>query len=75
MVFNNLSAIADAAGTHLISTIRIKVFWADISDFTAVNRIYSHYFSQPFPARSAFQVAALPFGANLEVEAIIHLSV
>ncbi len=73
MVFKNLSAIADAAGTNLKNTIKTTVFLADISDFKAVNSIYSQYFTQPFPARSAFQVAALPLGANLEVEAIIHL--
>ena len=73
MVFKNLAAIALAAGTTLKKTIKTTVFLADIKDFKAVNSIYSEYFSQPFPARSAFQVAALPLGANLEVEAIIHL--
>ena len=73
MVFKNLAAIAAEAGTSLKKTIKTTVFLADIKDFKAVNAIYSEYFSQPFPARSAFQVAALPLGANLEVEAIIHL--
>ncbi len=73
MVFKNLAAIAMAAGTTLKKTIKTTVFLADIKDFKAVNSIYAEYFSQPYPARSAFQVAALPLGANLEVEAIIHL--
>ena len=73
MVFKNLAAIALAAGTTLKKTIKTTVFLADIKDFKAVNSIYAEYFSQPYPARSAFQVAALPLGANLEVEAIIHL--
>lgn len=73
MVFKNLAAIAAAAGTTLKKTIKTTVFLADIKDFKAVNSIYAEYFSQPYPARSAFQVAALPLGANLEVEAIIHL--
>jgi 2-iminobutanoate/2-iminopropanoate deaminase len=73
MVFKNLAAIAAAAGTTLKKTVKTTVFLADIKDFKAVNSIYAEYFSQPFPARSAFQVAALPLGANLEVEAIIHL--
>ncbi len=73
MVFKNLAAIALAAGTTLKKTIKTTVFLADIKDFKAVNSIYSEYFSQPYPARSAFQVAALPLGANLEVEAIIQL--
>lgn len=73
MVFKNLAAIALAAGTTLKKTIKTTVFLADIKYFKAVNSIYAEYFSQPYPARSAFQVAALPLGANLEVEAIIHL--
>lgn len=73
MVFKNLAAIALAAGTTLKKTVKTTVFLADIKDFKAVNSIYAEYFSQPYPARSAFQVAALPLGANLEVEAIIHL--
>jgi 2-iminobutanoate/2-iminopropanoate deaminase len=73
MVFKNLAAIALAAGTTLKKTIKTTVFLADIKDFKAVNSIYAEYFSQPYPARSAFQVAALPLGSNLEVEAIIHL--
>ncbi len=73
MVFKNLASIAMAAGTTLKKTIKTTVFLADIKDFKAVNSVYSEYFSQPYPARSAFQVAALPLGANLEVEAVIHL--
>ena len=46
---------------------------ADIADFQAVNQIYAQYFKEPYPARSAFQVAALPLGADVEVEAIFRL--
>jgi len=73
MVFKNLSAIAEEAGTSLDNVVKTTVFLADIGDFQKVNGVYSQYFSEPFPARSAFQVAALPLGAAIEVEAIISL--
>ncbi|BHH83587.1 RidA family protein [Desulforhopalus sp. 52FAK] len=71
MVFKNLAAIAEEAGTSLNNTVKTTVYLANIADFQAVNGIYKEYFSEPFPARSAFQVAALPLGADLEVEAVI----
>lgn len=73
MVFKNLAAIAKEAGTSLDSTIKTTVFLSDIGDFQAVNSVYTQYFREPFPARSAIQVAALPLGSNIEVEAIIAL--
>lgn len=73
MVFKNLAAIATEAGTSLTNTVKTTVYLANIADFQAVNGVYASYFSEPFPARSAFQVAALPLGADLEVEAVIAL--
>ena len=73
IVFKNLSAIAQAAGTSLDKAVKTTVFLADISDFAAVNEVYAQYFKEPFPARSAFQVAALPLGGDLEVEAVFEL--
>lgn len=73
MVFKNLAAIAEAAGTTLDSGVKITVFLADINNFKAVNTVYAKYFKEPFPARSAFQVGALPLGADIEVEAIFAL--
>lgn len=73
MVFKNLAAIAEEAGTSLANTVKTTVFLSDIDDFQAVNSVYTQYFSEPFPARSAIQVAALPLGSNIEVEAIIAL--
>lgn len=73
LVLRNLTAIAEAAGTSLAATVKTTVFLADITDFQAVNAVYAEYFSTPFPARSAFQVAALPLGARLEIEAVIRL--
>ena len=72
-VFKNLSAVAEAAGTSLAKTVKTTVYLANIADFQAVNAVYGEYFDTPFPARSAFQVAALPLGADIEVEAIINL--
>lgn len=73
MVFKNLEAIAAEAGTTLNNAVKTTVYLANIADFQAVNGVYMKYFSEPFPARSAFQVAALPLGADLEVEAVIAL--
>ena len=73
LVFRNLSALAEAGGTSLAKAVKITVFLTDIANFQRVNAVYAQYFSQPFPARSAVQVAALPLDAALEVEAIIAL--
>ncbi len=73
IVFKNLEAIAKAAGTNLDNAVKTTVFLADIGNFQAVNKVYAQYFKEPYPARSAFQVAALPLGADLEVEAIFQL--
>ena len=73
LVFKNIEAIATAAGTTLDNAVKTTVFLADIANFQAVNQVYAQYFKEPYPARSAFQVAALPLGADLEVEAIFQL--
>ena len=73
IVFKNLEAIAKAAGTNLDNAVKTTVYLADIGNFQAVNTVYAQYFNEPYPARSAFQVAALPLGADVEVEAIFQL--
>ncbi len=73
IVFKNLEAIATAAGTTLDNAVKTTVFLADIANFQAVNQVYAQYFKEPYPARSAFQVAALPLGADVEVEAVFQL--
>ncbi len=73
IVFKNLTAIAKEAGTSLDKAVKTTVFLADIADFQVVNTVYTEYFKSPFPARSAFQVAALPLGADLEIEAVFEL--
>ncbi len=69
-VFKNLEAIARSGDTTLSKALKTTVFLKDIGDFQEVNEVYKHYFHQPFPARSAYQVAALPLGAAIEVEAV-----
>ncbi|HCY84011.1 MAG TPA: reactive intermediate/imine deaminase [Desulfobacteraceae bacterium] len=73
IVFKNLAAIAEQAGTSLDNAVKTTVFLADIADFAKVNEVYAQYFNDPFPARSAFQVAALPLGADIEVEAVFEV--
>ena len=73
IVFKNLEAIAKEAGTNLDNAVKTTVYLADINDFAAVNQVYAQYFKEPFPARSAFQVAALPLGGDIEVEAVFQL--
>ena len=70
-VFRNLQAVAEAAGTELSKALKVTVFLIDMADFQRVNSVYAQYFQQPYPARCAIQVAALPLGAAIEVEAII----
>jgi 2-iminobutanoate/2-iminopropanoate deaminase len=72
-VFRNLNAIVEAAGASLAKAVKVTVFLTDIATFQRVNSVYAQYFTEPYPARSAVQVAALPFGAAIEVEAIFTL--
>ncbi|MCD4715216.1 MAG: RidA family protein [Desulfobacterales bacterium] len=69
-VMANLSAVLKAAGTDLTRAVKATVFLDDISNFTKFNEVYGEYFSSNPPARSAFQVAALPLGAMVEIEMI-----
>ena len=66
---NMRNILAEAALT-MQNVVKVTVLLADIADFAAVNEVYAEFFSAPFPARSAFQVAALPKGAGVEIEAI-----
>ena len=66
----NVKAILEVAGLTLANVVKTTVYLADMGDFAAMNEIYSQFFSQPFPARSAVAVKALPKGALVEVEVI-----
>ena len=69
-VMENLRAILEAAGTDFSRVVKATVFLADINDFSQLNEVYGEYFPADPPARSAFQVAALPLGAKVEIEMI-----
>jgi len=69
----NLQAVLEAAGTSLDRAVKVTVFLQDIEDFKAVNGVYAQFFTQDPPARSAVQVAALPLGGLVEIEAIALL--
>ena len=66
----NIKNILAEAGLTMQNVVKVTVLLADISNFAAVNEVYSEFFQAPYPARSAFAVAALPKGANVEIEAI-----
>ena len=72
--FDNISAIAQAAGGSLASAVKLSVFLTDLAHFPKVNDIMATYFSEPYPARAAIGVAALPRGARVEVECILSLA-
>ena len=69
-VFDNLSAVCAAAGGSLDQVVRVGIYLMDLGDFTAVNAVMAEYFTAPYPARSTIQVAGLPRGARVEVDAI-----
>ena len=66
----NISNILKEAGLSMKNVVKVTVLLADINDFSAVNEVYKDFFEAPFPARSAFAVAALPKGGKIEIEAI-----
>ncbi len=71
---DNLSAVALEAGTSLNAALRCTVYLTDLADFAAVNEIYAGYMGDPAPARVCVQVAALPRGASVEIDAVIALA-
>jgi len=72
-VFSNLQAVAEAAGGSLSDVVKLNVFLTDLSHFPIVNAVMEHYFQAPFPARAVVGVAALPKGAEVEMDAIMVL--
>ena len=72
-VFDNLTAVCEAAGGSLDQIARVGIYLVDLGDFAAVNEVMAGYFAQPYPARSTIGVAALPKGARVEVDAILVL--
>ena len=72
-VFRNLRAVCEAAGGGLDGIVKLNVYLTDLGNFAIVNEIMQAYFAEPYPARAAVGVAALPLGAEVEVEAVLGL--
>ena len=72
-VFDNLAAVAQAAGASLNDAVKLTVYLIDLANFAVVNEVMRKYFEQPYPARAVVGVAALPKGAQVEVDAILVL--
>ena len=72
-VFQNLQAVASAAGGDLSDVVKLNIFLTDLADFPQVNEVMAEYFQQPYPARAAIGVSALPKDAGVEMDAILHL--
>ena len=70
-VFQNLSAVLKAAGRSFDDVVRVGVYLTSMSDYVALNGIYAKHFRQPFPARTAIAVAALPLGACVEIDLVV----
>ena len=68
----NIKAILNEAGLDMCNVVKTTVLLKDMNDFAAMNEVYAQYFSEPYPARAAFEVAKLPKGSNIEIEAIAH---
>ncbi|NPU90327.1 MAG: RidA family protein [Gammaproteobacteria bacterium] len=72
-VFENLKAVAEAAGGSLQDVAKLNIFLTDLSHFALVNEVMARYFQQPYPARAAIGVASLPKGAQVEMDAVLEL--
>lgn len=72
-VFENLKAVAEAAGGSLEGIVKVTIYLTDLANFATVNTVMAEYFSEPYPARAAVGVASLPKGADVEAEAILAL--
>lgn len=72
-VFENLKAVAEAAGGSLAQAVKVNIYLTDLAHFAKVNEIMARYFPQPYPARAAVGVAQLPKEARVEAECILHL--
>lgn len=71
-VLNNLRLLLESEGLDLGHVVKTTIFMVDLSEFAKVNEVYAQFFTENFPARSTVQVAALPMGARVEIEAVAH---
>ncbi len=72
-VFDNLQAVAKAAGGDLNQIVKLTIYLTDLGNFAAVNSVMTEYFDEPYPARAALGVASLPKGTDVEAEAVLAL--
>jgi reactive intermediate/imine deaminase len=72
-VFDNLSAVAEASGGSLRDVVKLNIYLTDLGCFASVNEIMARYFSEPYPARAAIEVSALPKGVEVEMDAVLVL--
>ncbi|HVK98681.1 MAG TPA: RidA family protein [Dongiaceae bacterium] len=72
-VFDNLKAVAEAAGGSLQDVAKLNIFLTDLNHFALVNEVMARYFQQPYPARAAIGVASLPKGAQVEMDCVLEL--
>ena len=72
-VFKNVSAVCEAAGGSTADLAKVNIFLTDLSQFAIVNEVMSQYIKQPYPARAAVQVSALPRGAQIEIDGVMEL--
>jgi len=72
-VFGNMQAVLKAAGGTFDDVVKLSILLVDLGDFAKVNELMAKHFKQPYPARSTYQVAALPRGARIEIEAVAAL--
>ena len=72
-VFDNLRAVASAAGGNLNQVVKLTIYLTDLSNFATINSVMEDYFDQPYPARAAVGVASLPKGVDVEADAILAL--
>ena len=70
-VFDNLKAVASAAGGSLADVVKLNIFLVDLGNFPTVNEIMAQYFAEPYPARAAIGVSALPKGVGVEMDAVL----
>ena len=73
-VFENLRAVAQAAGGNLNDIVKLNIYLDDMSDFAILNEIMGSYFSEPYPARAVMEVASLPRSALVEMDAVMYLN-
>ena len=73
-VFSNLTAVCEAAGGSLQDIVKLNIFLTDLSHFSLVNEVMARHFKQPYPARAAIGVAALPKGAGVEMDGIMDIA-